>query len=253
MLALKMALGAWLMPLPFSLTLVILGLLLRLGGRRRSGAWLIAVGAAVALAAATRPIADATLRPLEARYHAVADAATLRPAPRYIVVMGSGYHPRPGLPITAEVDAIGMVRLAEGIRLLRQLPDAQLVVSGGSVGGEPPIAEGYARAAAALGVPAQSLIVIDTPRDTDEEVSAIHARLGDAPILLVTSAAHMTRAMAYAARAGLRAVAAPTGNLVDTEPRALNWLPGPSGAALRKTETALHEYLGLLAFKLGVP
>ena len=253
MLALKMALGAGLMPLPLSLTVICCGLLLRVWGRRRFGAGLIAGGAVLVLAAATGPVADALLRPLETRYHAIADAAALRPAPRFVVVLGSGYRPRAGLPITAEVDAIGMVRLAEGIRLLRQLPGAQLVLSGGPVGGEPPVAQGYARAAAALGVSAEAVIVIDTPRDTVEEIRAIRARAGDAPVLLVTSAAHMSRALAYAARAGVRAVAAPTGNLADPESRAHTWIPVPSGTALRRTETALHEYLGLLALELGMP
>ena len=74
--------------------------------------------------------------------------------PAYVVVLGSGYHPRAGLPVTAALDATGVVRLTEGVRLLRQLPDARLVVSGGSVRGWPPIARGYALGAAALGVPA---------------------------------------------------------------------------------------------------
>jgi uncharacterized SAM-binding protein YcdF (DUF218 family) len=249
MLALKTALGAWLMPLPFCLTLICCGLLLRLAGRRRFGAALLAVGAIVVLAAATRPIADALLRPLEMRYSAVADAGTLRPTPRYVVVLGSGYLPREGWPVTAQLDDTGLVRLAEGIRLLRQLQGAQLVVSGGPESGEPAVAQGYARAAQALGVAPQSIILVDTPRDTAEEVTAIHQRVGDAPVLLVSSAAHMPRAMAYARRAGLRAVAAPTGNLVDPKPHPGAWIPRPSGAALRKTETALHEYLGLLALE----
>jgi uncharacterized SAM-binding protein YcdF (DUF218 family) len=253
MLALKMALGVWLMPLPFSLILICCGLLLRVWGRRRSGASLITAGAMVALAAATGPIADALLRPLETRYQAIADAALLRPAPRFVVVLGSGYRPRAGLPITAELDAVGVVRLAEGVRLLRELPGAQLVLSGGPLRSEPPIAQGYARAAAALGVPTEAILVIDTPRDTVEEIAAIRARVGVAPVLLVTSAAHMPRAMAYAARAGLRAVAAPTGNLADPESPVGSWVTLPTGAALRRTETALHEYLGLLALELGMP
>jgi uncharacterized SAM-binding protein YcdF (DUF218 family) len=253
MLVLKAALGAWLMPLPFSLILICCGLLLRAWGRGRSGAALITAGAVVVLAASTGPLADALLRPLEMRYHAVADAAALVPVPRFVVVLGSGYRPRAGLTITAEVDDTGMVRLAEGIRLLRQIPGAQLVLSGGPVGGETAVAQGYARAAAALGVAAVSIVVIDTPRDTREEIAAIRARVGDAPVLLVTSAAQMPRAMAYGVRAGLRAVASPTGNLSDPNPRIRAWIPTPSGGALRKTETALHEYLGLLAFELGMP
>jgi uncharacterized SAM-binding protein YcdF (DUF218 family) len=252
MLALKAALDAWLMPLPLCFILACGGLLLMARGRKRLGAGLMGAAAVIVLAAATGPVAGALLRPLETRYRAIADASALRPMPRYVCVLGSGYRPRPGLPVTAELDAVGMVRLAEGIRLLRQLPDAHLVVSGGSFNGEPPVAEGYARAAVALGVAPESVITLDTPRDTAEEIDAIRARVGDEPVLLVTSAAHMSRAMAYSSKAGLRAVAAPTGNLSDPDPRVSAWLPLPSGNSLRNTEAALHEYLGLLAFELGI-
>jgi uncharacterized SAM-binding protein YcdF (DUF218 family) len=253
MLALKMAVSAWLMPLPVSLALTCCGLLLGARGRRRWGTGLVVAGTVLLLAAATGPIADAVLRPLETRFHALADASALSSPPRYVAVLGSGYHPRPGLPITAELDAVGMVRLAEGIRLLRQLPGAHLILSGGALHDEPPVALGYARAAAALGVPPQSVILIDTPRHTAEEIVAIRARVGDEPVVLVTSAAHMARAMAYSSRAGLRTVPAPTGNLCDPDPRARAWLPTPSGTALRKSETAVYEYLGLLAVELGIP
>jgi len=252
MLALKAVLGSWLMPLPLSLTLICCGLLLRVWGRRRSAATLVAAGVIVTFAAATGPIADALLRPLERRYQAIADAAALSPRPRFVVVLGSGYRPRSALSVTAEVDAAGMVRLAEGIRLLHQLAGARLILSGGPVRGEPPVAQGYARVAVALGISTQDMVLLETARDTREEIHAIRAYVGDAPVLLVTSAAHMPRAMACAVRSGLRAIAAPTGNLADPDPRAQWWPLGlPSGTALRRTETALHEYLGLLALELG--
>jgi uncharacterized SAM-binding protein YcdF (DUF218 family) len=168
------------------------------------------------------------------------------------VVLGSGYHPRNALPVTAALDSVGIVRLTEGLRLLRQLPGAQLILSGGPVRGEPPIARGYALAADALGVPAASMILIDEPPDTGAEIRAIHARVGDAPVLLVTSAAHMPRAMALCRREGLHAIAAPTGNLAAPSGRGGFWLPLPSGASLIKSETAFHEYLGLLALTLGI-
>ncbi len=251
MSALKPILGAWLLPLPLALILVCAGLVSRRVGRRRLGGALVIAGGVLVLASSLGPVSELLLRPLENRYPPVLDAAALRPLPAYVVVLGSGYHPRAGLPVTAALDATGVVRLAEGVRLLRQLPDARLVVSGGSVRGWPPIARGYALGAAALGVPIAALLVIDTPRDTGEEIRALRARIGDARVLVVTSAAHMPRAMALCQRFGVRAVAAPTGNLTGTL-SADAWLPLPSGTALRKSETAWHEYLGLLALGLGL-
>jgi uncharacterized SAM-binding protein YcdF (DUF218 family) len=246
--AVKLAAGGWLLPLPLSLILIWLGLLFRLNARRGAARVLTALGVTIALAAAFGPVANALLRPLETRYPAVLDASALQPAPRYVAVLGSGYYPRPGLPVTAELDAVGVVRLAEGVRLLRQLPGAQLILSGGPQGDEPAIARGYAVAATALGVPAESLILLDTPTNTATEIRALHGRIGDATVLLVTSAAHMPRAMALSRREGLHATAAPTGNLTTVSHLALL----PSGSSLRKSETALHEYAGLLALEIGI-
>jgi uncharacterized SAM-binding protein YcdF (DUF218 family) len=252
MSTLKLALGIWLMPLPISLIVVCTGLLLKLTGRRRIARALIGGGVIFALAATLGPTANGLLRPLETRYPAILDASILSSAPRYVAVLGSGYYPRDALPVTAALDGVGVVRLAEGIRLFRQLPSARLILSGGPVRDEPPIARGYALAAVALGVSPASLILIDTPLDTDAEIHAIHALVGEAAVLLVTSAVHTPRAIALARREGLHAIAAPTGNLMIASGRGYSWLPLPSGRSLFKSETAFHEYLGLLALSLGI-
>jgi len=233
---LKLTLDPWLLPLPISLIAICIGMLFNLAGRRRVAHTLIIAGATLAVAATFGPVANSLLRPLETRYYAVLDASVLPSAPHYVAVLGSAYYPRPALPVTAALDAVGSVRL---------------ILSGGPVRGEPPIARGYALAAAALGVPASSMILVDEPLDTSAEIRAIHSHVGDAAVLLVTSAAHTPRAMALSRREGLHAIAAPTGNLVDlTAPGVSGLLP--SGSSLRKTETAFHEYIGLLALSLGI-
>jgi uncharacterized SAM-binding protein YcdF (DUF218 family) len=253
MFELKKALDALLMPLPIATFLVIGGILAWRLRRGRLARIALIAGGAVALAASLAPVSNALLRPLEYRYRATLYATSIIPAPRYVAVLGSGYAPNDDLPVTAALEPDAVVRLAEGIRLLRQLPGAQLIASGGATRGNPPSARGYARAAAALGVSAGSIIVIDTPRDTGAEIAAIRNIVGDASLLLVTSAAHMPRAMAHCARIGLHAVPAPTGNRTRLSG---SWTIGallPSGGSLRNTEIALHEYFGLLALKLGVP
>ena len=146
----------------------------------------------------------------------------------------------------------GMVRLSEGVRLWRQLPTgSQLIVSGGSLPHEPPIALGYAVAAESLGVPADAIIILPEATDTGMETRAIHLRIGDAPVLVVSSAAHMPRVMKLAALDDLQAIPAPTGNLSDPGAQGFRLRLVPSATALRKSETALHEYLGLLALAHG--
>jgi uncharacterized SAM-binding protein YcdF (DUF218 family) len=245
-------LGALLMPLPIASFLAIVGLVARRLGRPRAARVTLLAALALGLGATLGPVANALLKPLETRYRAVVDASRLGSQPRYIAVLGSGYAPRDGLPVTAALDQIGVVRLAEGLRLYRQLPGSVLILSGGPVGPYPPSARGYLLAATALGVPSSSVVVVDAPRNTTAEIRMLHDRIGDAAVLLVTSAAHMPRVMALCARSGLHAVPAPTGQLAGSG-SLLNggtWLP--SGTHLRMTEIALHEYLGLLALWLGL-
>ncbi len=252
MLRIKGALGTLLSPFPCALLLVVVGLLVRGRGRRRLGGVLIWSGAGVLIAASLGPVSSALLRPLEGRYPAVLDAALLQPQPRYIAVLGSGYRARAGWPVTTALGSDAMIRLSEGVRLFRQLPGSLLIVSGGSMGDDPPSARGYLIAAQTLGVPQTSIIVNDKPLDTMQEIRAIQARVGTSPVVLVTEAFHMPRAMADCARLGVQAIPAPTGNLADP---VSNWTAGvlvPSGLSLHKTELALHEYVGLLALNLGI-
>lgn len=250
--ALQKLVGALLAPLTLALLLIAVGALLRWRRRGRTGLAFILTGAALAFLGSVRPVAEGLLIPLESSYVAIGNAASLSELPRHVVVLGSGYRPRAELPVTAALDSAGVVRLAEGVRLFRQLPGAMLVVSGGKSGSSPSIAQGYAQAARALGVPAASIITLDDPLDTAQEVREIRKRLGSVPILLVTSASHMPRAMKLCARGGVNAIAAPTGHLArgDSWWRLSAWLP--SGREALKVELALHEYLGRLALIVGV-
>jgi len=249
---LKHVLTILLMPLSLAALLACVGVILKWTRRPRLAALFISGACVMGLGSTLGPVANGLLFPLESQYPAVLSPTKLATIPRYIVVLGSGYSPRPGLPAVASLEPAGVVRFAEAVRLLRLLPGSALVLSGGAVGKHPPSAFGYAALASELGVLPQSLLIIDTPRDTEDEILALRDRVGDAAVLLVTSAAHMPRAMAYCAKFGVHAIAAPTGQLSGplSESTPFTWLP--SGMHLLMTESALHEYLGLLAMRLGI-
>jgi uncharacterized SAM-binding protein YcdF (DUF218 family) len=213
-------------------------------GWRRTRQWLLAVAAAIACLAAAVPVGDILLEPLEHTYPPLGESGAL-PAVDYVVVLGSGYTPHDGIPITAALDREGLVRVVEGVRLMRRLGSARLVLSGGPAKGQAPSAQGYLRLARELGVPDASLVVLDTALDSAQEARAIAARLGDARFLLVTSAWHMPRAMQEMNRAGAHAIPAPTGQLTGKPMHWGSWLPSADG--LGRSERALHEYLGLAA------
>ncbi|UYF99260.1 MULTISPECIES: ElyC/SanA/YdcF family protein [unclassified Halomonas] len=236
-----------LMPLPISMALLFLGLGLVWLKRLYSGRALSALGLTVLLLASWAPIAERLLAPIETRYPALLDVADVE-APAAIVVLGGGWQPQALVSSVAKLSESSALRLMEGIRLWRELQDVPLVVSGAARDTSiAPVARGYLEAAHALGVPRQSIRVLDWPTDTGQEARAVRDLVGEgAPVILVTSASHMPRAMRHFQAVGLLPVAAPTHFLTQFEsPHSVRyWIP--SASQLHKTERALYETLGLL-------
>jgi uncharacterized SAM-binding protein YcdF (DUF218 family) len=250
MFFLKLAAGMLARPLLLALILAGVGWLLLRGGRRRGGVWMLFAGAALAYLASTSLIGNALLSPLERQYPPFEPIQAL--AVRDIVVLGSGYEPSDRVPVTGALDAAGLARIVEGVRLALARPGSRLLVSGGAVTGFTPIAWGYARMAMELGIERPSLVIMDRALNTTQEAQEVYALLGRTPFILVTSANHMPRAMLLMHRAGANPVAAPTAQILHGHQS--YGLPGlvPGSGGLHQTETALHEYLGLAAARLGI-
>jgi uncharacterized SAM-binding protein YcdF (DUF218 family) len=250
--AIKYLAGVAAKPLSLALLLALAGLLLYLSRRRRFAAWLFSSGAVVAYLGSTPLVANALLRPLERAYPPLQDNAQV--AVPAIVVLDSIYSPRDGIPVTGAIDSEGVVRLVEGVRLWLRLDrghvdHVRLVLSGGAPLGESGPAVGYTRLALDLGVPRTSIIALPDALDTAEEARNVVRALGAAPFLLVTSAYHMPRAMRLMRREGAHPIPAPTGQLLGTG--AISWgTVLPSEEALRRSERALHEYMGIAAVSL---
>lgn len=176
-----------------------------------------------------------------------------------IVVLGGGWWPNYQWPSGSQLEDGSALRLMEGVRLARALPAVPLLLTGADRQGEiPPVAWGYALAARDLGIAPARLQVLDTPVDTAQEARAVRAALAGTGtarprLVLVTSAAHMPRAMRHFQAVGLDPIPAPTQHLAGRASgrRLSDWLPSASN--LRKTESALHEYLGLLAWRWDHP
>jgi uncharacterized SAM-binding protein YcdF (DUF218 family) len=237
-------------PLLLALILAGVGCLFMRGPRRRAGARFMLAGAAVAYFASTSLVGNALLGPLERKYP-VFDASQALEV-RDIVVLGSGYEPHDNIPGTGALDPDGLARIVEGVRLARARADSRLLVSGGALPGHPPIAFGYAQLAADMGIRQSALTLLDRALDTDQEARDVAAKLGSAPFILVTSAHHMPRAMWLMRRAGANPLPAPTAQMVHAQRASQKFGLIPGSRALRKTETALHEYLGLAAIGLRI-
>jgi len=245
----KHCVGVLATPLVVALLVAVVAAAFRIRGRHRIGAWLMLTATAIVYFGAIGRVGDALLGPLERQYPPLQDE--FLPVVGYVVVLGGGYEPRDGIPVTAALHGDGLVRIVEGVRLARRLGAVRLVVSGGAPPGETPSALGYAKLARGLGIDDASLLVLDASLDTRAEAHSVAALIGAATFILVTSAYQMPRAMRLMERAGARPIPAPTGQLSyeSANIRWGSWLPTSGG--LSKTERALHEYLGLAALAAG--
>ena len=242
------------MPLPFAVTLIMAGVILtwlRRGPRVRRG--LVIAGVAWLVVLSNDWVADQMVRPLESKYAAIPELPAGAPVPaalaacRYVVVLGSGNADATGFSATNKLGLEGLSRIVEGVRLLRMMPGAELVVSGPGRPGHPTHAAVLEQAAISLGVAPDRIVRIDSAVDTEDEAGAVAKLAGSAPVALVTSAWHMPRAMALARHAGLQALACPAN--FTAPPRSADdsgdwmiWDPN----ALQRSTWAVRERIGYL-------
>jgi uncharacterized SAM-binding protein YcdF (DUF218 family) len=250
---LKKAVSFFLMPLPVCLILMLAGLWLMWRGRRQKlGQWLLTAGVLLLLLFSNNLVSTWLIQPLESRYPAIPELSPETPPPptlarcRYVVVLGSGHGEIDTLPATSKLSPSGLARITEGVRLLRVLPEARLVVSGPGVDNHPTHASVLSQAAVALGVSPGRIIKIETARDTEEESLAVHQLIADAPVALVTSAWHMPRAAALLRHAGVDVLPCPADFLAKPVPgwHGSDFMCEPD--ALTRSTYAVREYIGRL-------
>ena len=162
---------------------------------------------------------------------------------KFVVVLAAGYTPDQELPITSRFYYDGLVRLVEGVRLHRIIPETGLILSGGR--GE---AEFMKELVVALGVPQENLILETESMSTFDQAKFIPSIVKEKRFLLVTSASHMLRSMALFEKLGTRPIAAPTGHLVKHDGNGISFLPATSN--LRKADSFFYAILGLIKEKL---
>ncbi|MEA3497448.1 MAG: ElyC/SanA/YdcF family protein [Campylobacterota bacterium] len=134
----------------------------------------------------------------------------------------------------------------EALRLYNKIPNSKIITSGYEGRYDIPEAIKTANILVELGIPKKDIIIHSKPKDTKEEAIKIKSILKDEPFILITSHYHMPRAIALFNKEGLYPIAAPTDKLAKEN----KYLSIPSGGDLKKTEIAMHEYIGLLWSKL---
>jgi uncharacterized SAM-binding protein YcdF (DUF218 family) len=227
---------------------VALGAALSLRRRSRAGRPLIWIGVAGLLALVILPVDSWLAAPLENRFPPVRE----RPAHLDgVIVLGGSIDP--SLSIVHGMPALNDAaeRLTTFAALARLYPDANLVFTGGSASifpGAPPEADAAKILLAEIGLDTKRVVFENQSRNTYE--NAVDSKLVMQPQpgqvwALVTSAQHMPRAVGVFRRVGWTVLPWPVGYKVGPEAPLSN-----PGLRLNRFDGAVHEWLGLVAYRL---
>lgn len=223
--------------------------------RPRLGVTLMVLGFVVLSVFSNKAVATLLLRPLQQTYPAIPEAQTIADLPppvaqcTAIAVLGGGHADAPGRARVTQLSTASMSRIGEAVRLSRLLPAAKFIVSGHHIK-ELSHAQVLGEAAVSLGVDPARIVRMDEPRDTEDEITELRQRLGDAPVALVTSAWHMPRAMELCRKMGVNAVPRPADFMMDPSDGGRVEVFGWNLESLEASTKAIHEDLGALWLRL---
>lgn len=233
-------------PLSWALLLAAAALFLR----RRRLAWALAALAAVVLVMfSTDAVADAIQRAVERSARATYRADVVYDA---VIVLG-GLVDNSASRASGEVELLDAAdRIVRGFELVRSGRARNILVSGGAVWPQPgdvPEADRLAAKLAEWGIPPGQIAVEATSRNTRENAiqsARMAAARGWRTLLLVTSAAHVPRALGCFRAVGLEPDVLPVDHRAG-DGRGRSWLP--HALALARSTTALREVGGRIAFR----
>ncbi len=233
--------------------LILLTLMGLIFWRRRWGRALVALAMLSLWLLSTEPVRDLLVAPLEEAYPPL-QIESLPAGPMAIVLLGGGLYEK--APEYGGQDSLGrhaLMRTVYAADLARRtgLP---VYPTGGAVLSDTTEPEGVVmrRWLIRLGVP-ESLVHAETAADNTWENAANiramfeHAGIGRA--VLVTSAYHMQRAVWTFEQQGMAVIPAPCAYLAEREPYDLRSFL-PRWNVLADSGDALHEYLGLVWYRL---
>ena len=210
--------------------------------------WLAAMAVLIYLVCATAYLPNYLADQLERKYSPFKlSSITSDTTKTLVLVLGSGYTLDKRLPANAQIGLCALGRLTEGIRIHRLIKNSVIICSGNSPEGLETQAQVTKRAAIIMGVNANELQTLDKPSTTQEEVTEL-GRLYNKkqPLVMVTDAIHMPRAIRLFRKEGFNPVPAPTNYKVNEGPQqeGMQWWPSMGNIGLMNY--VVHEWLGNL-------
>jgi uncharacterized SAM-binding protein YcdF (DUF218 family) len=195
------------------------------------------------------PIGNALILPLEERFPQLDPA---QGAPSGIIVLGGAIDPKISIARQQVSLDTAAERLTSAVKLAREYPSARIVASGGNaaLGSGPPESNFAARFLEDLGVPRDRIILETQSRNTAENAAFTKRLVTPKPgerWLLITSAMHMPRAIGAFRQTGFPVEAYPVDYQTAGWPD--RWArPGSFMDGISRTDTAVHEWLGLFVY-----
>ena len=244
-------------PLFWVLVLLVLSLILTRPGRKKRlltiGRWSLLIGTILLSAFSLNPVANVLAYPLESQYQL--PPAEVLDTLDIVVVLGGGAHPPGPLRPQAELSRYSYPRFYHGVRIFQQSHAHLLAFCGGPIR-EGVVSEGETMKSMAvgLGVPEEKILAETTSRTTFENISNLSRLLPagqNRRIGLVTAAVHMWRAYGVFCRQFPHEIVVPIPVQATYEPRGWDYRSlVPNANNLDRSSMALHEWIGLLWYKL---
>ncbi len=175
-----------------------------------------------------------------------------------ILVLSGGVASQGSLRPSTELSPTSLERTLCGVDLFAAGFAPRLVLAGGdtAIFGEGPVeGEEMRQLALRLGVPPEAIIVEGHSRNTYENARETRRLLGERPVLLVTSASHIPRALALFRKQGLNVTPAPCDYFATNKPG--DWSGTdlfdflPDVWALYMTTLAIIEVVGTAVYHLS--
>jgi len=232
MLFLKI-LEMFLLPSVFVLVLILIGIILIFRKKRgKLGKILIILGILLYYLFSITPVADLIISPLEKQYQPV-QKEELEKADKIVLLLGG-----------KESDVL---RASEVLRLYNL--QSAIIISG-----RDPLSPKIEEAKEVKdflverGIPSENIILEDKSRTTKESAENLKNLVVEEPFFLVTSAYHMPRSMESFQKMGANPIAAPADFKIKESYDILDFFPDAQN--LRNSDIALHEYFGILWYRL---
>ena len=235
------------MPYGFALTLLFISIYLLIKKRDKLALITLSFATIILLLFSYKYFTNIMLYPIERNTPAISLDEESKNI-KYIHILGSGYSDDTTIPISSRLSESGLKRVIQGLIEYKKHPHSKLIITGYKY---PDSNITYTQTAiellSELGIPKSDIISSSNTKDTDDEASFAKSVIGSQKYILVTSASHMKRAKAIMIKHKLHPIPIKT-DYLGGDFRHKFFFPSPN--ALTYSHTAVHEYIGMLWYKI---